>query len=71
MIGDPIAHTLSPIMHRAAFAAAGIDAEYEKERVSPADLGRWVDLARERPVAGFNVTIPHKESDRLVRGCAG
>jgi shikimate dehydrogenase len=62
VIGDPIAHSLSPIMQRAAFAAAGIDAEYEKERVSPCGLGPWVAGARERPLAGFNVTIPHKES---------
>lgn len=62
MIGDPIAHTLSPVMHRAAFAAAGIAAEYEKERVSPGLLGTWVRAARERSLCGFNVTIPHKES---------
>src|SRR5579859_4705363 len=62
VIGDPIAHSLSPAMHRAAFAAAGIEAEYEKERVSPSSLGAWVRAARERALAGFNVTIPHKES---------
>ncbi len=62
VIGDPIAHSLSPVMHRAAFAAAGVDATYEKERVSPSSLGTWVQAARERPLAGFNVTIPHKES---------
>jgi shikimate dehydrogenase len=61
VIGDPIAHSLSPVMHRAAFAAAGIDADYEKERVSPSSLSRWVRKVRERPLAGFNVTIPHKE----------
>lgn len=49
-------------MQRAAFAAAGINAEYEKERVSSSSLGAWVRAARERPLAGFNVTIPHKES---------
>jgi shikimate dehydrogenase len=62
VIGDPIAHSLSPLMHRAAFAAAGIDAEYDKERVSPSSLGVWVRAARGQALAGFNVTIPHKEA---------
>lgn len=62
VIGDPIAHSLSPLMHRAAFASAGIDAEYDKELVSPSNLGNWVRAARARALAGFNVTIPHKEA---------
>jgi shikimate dehydrogenase len=62
VIGDPIAHSLSPVMQSAAFEAAGIAATYQKELVSPSALGAWVQRARELPYAGFNVTIPHKET---------
>jgi shikimate dehydrogenase len=49
-------------MQSAAFKAAGIEATYEKHRVSPSALGAWVQRARDVPFAGFNVTIPHKEA---------
>ena len=62
VIGDPIAHSLSPAMQSAAFIAAGIEATYEKHHVSPASLGAWVQNVRDVPYAGFNVTIPHKET---------
>lgn len=62
VIGDPIAHSLSPAMQSAAFAAAGIKATYEKELVSPSALSAWVQWTRDVPYAGFNVTIPHKET---------
>lgn len=61
VIGDPITHSLSPAMHSAAFKAAGIDANYEAQEVSPTALEDWVQRARHIPYAGFNVTIPHKE----------
>lgn len=61
VIGDPIAHSLSPTMHTAAFKAAGIDAVYEAHRVVPDMLGRHVHHLRSG-YSGFNVTIPHKEA---------
>ena len=69
LIGDPVGHSVSPAMHRAAFAAAGLDGwTYRAKRVSPARLAEtWQELRAEahggdRPVAGLNVTIPHKEA---------
>ena len=74
VIGDPIAHSLSPAMHNAAFAAAGKDAEYTAIRVAPEDMEAFFASAR-KSLAGFNVTVPHKGaamrlSDRLSEAAA-
>ena len=74
VIGDPIAHSLSPAMHNAAFAAAGKDAEYTAIRVAPEDMEDFFASAR-KTLAGFNVTVPHKGaamrlSDRLSEAAA-
>lgn len=61
VIGDPIAHSLSPAMHNAAFAALGLDARYEAVHVRPAELAAFVARAR-REFDGFNATVPHKEA---------
>lgn len=60
VIGFPIAHSLSPIMHNAAFKKLGVPALYEATLVSPENLMDFISLAREN-YSGFNVTIPHKE----------
>lgn len=60
MIGSPIAHSISPAIHNAAFTATGIDARYEAAHVLPEELGDWVKSARGRDCLGFNVTLPHK-----------
>lgn len=65
VIGDPIAHSLSPVMHNAAFAALGIDAAYVAFHVLPADLRQAVAGMRALGLLGCNVTVPHKE--RIVR----
>jgi shikimate dehydrogenase len=59
IIGDPVAHSLSPHMHNAAFAELGINAEYESIRVTPDKLDEFMASASSE-YAGFNVTIPHK-----------
>lgn len=60
VIGDPIAHTLSPPMHNAAFASQGLDWVYVPFRVTPNRLGEAVAAVRAMNLAGLNVTIPHK-----------
>ena len=65
ILGDPIAHTLSPAMHNAAFAALGLDWVYVAVRVRPRDLEDALRGIRAMGWAGINVTIPHKE--RVVR----
>lgn len=64
VIGNPIAHSLSPAMHNAALAALGLEAIYVPFRVEGGteDVRRFLALARELPVGGLSVTIPHKEA---------
>ena len=60
VIGDPIAHSLSPAMHNAAFKALDMNAEYTAVHITPQNLENFVRNARES-LAGFNVTVPHKQ----------
>ncbi|KQY89717.1 shikimate dehydrogenase [Brevundimonas sp. Root1423] len=60
--GQPIAHSLSPVIHGAWIAAAGLDAVYE--RFGPADAAGFVELVdrgRAGSLRGLNVTSPFKE----------
>ncbi|MGN0853248.1 MAG: shikimate dehydrogenase family protein [Kiritimatiellia bacterium] len=60
VIGHPVAHSLSPKMHAANFAAIGFDGTYEKFDVAPADVAAFVRAKRDEGYAGLNVTVPHK-----------
>lgn len=60
VIGDPVAHSHSPVMHNAALAAAGLDWVYLAWRVRAGDLPAAVAGLRALGVRGFNVTVPHK-----------
>ena len=60
IIGDPIEHTMSPVMHNAAFRKLGIDYVYLPFRVLPEELEKAVAGMRALNIRGLNVTIPHK-----------
>jgi shikimate dehydrogenase len=62
VIGYPIAHSLSPVMHNAAIAALGVDYVYVPFAVKPEELATAVAGLRAIGVQGFNVTIPHKQA---------
>lgn len=62
MIGDPIAHSLSPRLHAAAIESAGLSARYIAIRVAPSDLAGFVSGVHNGSLDGFNVTIPHKQT---------
>ena len=62
LLGHPVAHSLSPKMQDAAFAAAGLDWRYEALDVAPEDLAGAVRRLVEEGWAGANVTIPHKRA---------
>ncbi len=61
VIGDPIEHTLSPVMHNAGFEALGINWVYIAAHVGANDLGNAVEAVRALRLAGMNVTVPHKQ----------
>ncbi len=60
IIGDPIEHTMSPVMHNAAFREIGIDYLYVPFRVKKEELGKAIEGMRALNFRGLNVTIPHK-----------
>ena len=61
VVGDPVAHSLSPAMHNAAVAALGLDAAYLALRASPASFPALARALLDAG-AGLNVTIPHKSA---------
>lgn len=61
VLGDPIAHSLSPIMHNAAYRALGIDAVYVALHVAAESLPAVLAAQAATGGAG-NVTVPHKEA---------
>ena len=62
VIGHPIAHSRSPMIHGSWLAEYGIDGSYEAIDVAPEALPAFFDRLRTGEFAGGNVTIPHKES---------
>ena len=60
IIGDPIKHSLSPLLHNWIFSQLGIDAHYSKIRVPQSQLNTYIEKIRKGELAGINVTIPHK-----------
>jgi shikimate dehydrogenase len=62
IVGDPVAHSLSPAMFSAAFASAGIDASYAAVEVREDEAAEFAERARRGAFAGFSVTTPLKET---------
>ena len=61
VIGDPIAHSKSPLIHGFWLKALGMDADYRACHVTPDALADYIANRREDPLwRGCNVTIPHK-----------
>jgi shikimate dehydrogenase len=62
IIGDPINHTLSPLIHNTAFSYLNLNYSYIAFKVSQVDLEDSIHSLKRINAAGFNVTLPHKES---------
>jgi len=61
VIGDPVLHSKSPIIHGAMLGALGLDIPYEAQVVRRGELPDYLRWARGNGVTGFNATMPHKE----------
>ena len=62
IIGHPLAHTLSPLLHNWGFARMGVKAAYVAFPTPPERLTAFIQAVRTLPLAGLSVTIPHKEA---------
>ncbi|NVJ99778.1 MAG: shikimate dehydrogenase [Alphaproteobacteria bacterium] len=62
VIGWPISHSLSPVIHNHWMKTHGIEGHYDKVAVEPDNLAEALDRFREEGFSGFNVTVPHKET---------
>ncbi len=70
VIGDPIKHSRSPLIHNYWLQKYGISGEYSKEHILPSNLKQWFLQFAEQGYAGFNVTLPHKEIAYQLVECA-
>ena len=61
VIGWPIAHSRSPLIHGHWLKQYGIDGVYEKQAVEPPALANFISTMRQHGYVGCNVTVPHKE----------
>lgn len=63
VIGDPIGHSKSPLIHGFWLKVLGIEAEYRATHVTPEELAGYFEARRADPVwRGTNITIPHKQA---------
>jgi len=62
LIGDPVAHSRSPLFYHRLAEKFGIDFQYALHQVSPQDLDSFLEQKRTQQDLGFNVTSPHKEA---------
>lgn len=62
VIGHPIAHSLSPVIHRHWLHRLGLEGDYVTHEVAPTDLSAFVKDLRSGLWLGANVTLPHKEA---------
>lgn len=60
VIGDPIEHSLSPVIQQAMLDALGLDCTYGRIRVQAGTVADWLPGAATLGLAGFNATMPHK-----------
>lgn len=62
IIGSPLGHSLSPLLHNWGFRRFDIKAEYQAWPTTPQELPAFMARFRATPLAGLSVTIPHKKA---------
>ena len=60
LIGYPLGHSMSAVIHKAGFESLGIDASYELLETPPENLVDRIKYFKCENYSGFNITIPHK-----------
>ena len=60
LIGYPLGHSMSAIIHKAGFESLGIDADYKILETPPEELVDRIKFFKRENYSGFNITIPHK-----------
>ena len=60
VLGDPVAHSLSPQMQNAALKECGLSCQYAAFQIAPNELAEALDLLRRLDFVGLNLTVPHK-----------
>src|SRR5262245_33862556 len=66
VIGWPVIHSRSPMIHNHWIKKFGLNAEYRREGVSPDELAHFIGRLAERGYVGANITVPHKEVALLL-----
>jgi 3-dehydroquinate dehydratase/shikimate dehydrogenase len=61
VVGDPVGHSFSPLLHNHMYKKLGVNALYLPFRVPRGQLPHALDMYEQIPVHGYSVTIPHKE----------
>jgi len=61
VIGSPVRHSLSPVIHNAAFAAGALDWVYTAFEVAPGKAAEALAAMRVLGISGLSVTMPHKD----------
>src|SRR5687768_2000455 len=62
LLGHPVAHSVSPQLHNAAFVAAGVDAVYVAFDIDPVHIDDALRAVPALRLLGVNVTVPHKRA---------
>ncbi len=68
VVGDPVAHSQSPLLHNNAFRHIGKNAVYLPFRVPRGELAEFLKAIEPLKVKGFSITIPHKEAAAEAAG---
>ncbi|MCJ8323877.1 MAG: shikimate dehydrogenase [Rhizobiales bacterium] len=62
VIGWPIGHSKSPIIHNHWIKKYGLDANYAQKAIAPQDIAKFISGLTPQNCWGFNITIPHKQA---------
>lgn len=62
IVGMPLAHSKSPLIHNRALKLTGLPGTYLAWEIEPEGLANFVDTVRSMPISGVSVTIPHKQA---------